>query len=117
MQYHLIPYLPQLFDIIIDYWHEHLEHILALVEEVSATASDAFNGYVTTVLPLLLSSLTVPKGVTVETMKIFSTGNGTPGYSAAQASLKPLEKTLSCHDALRATLRPHMHLVVPAFVS
>ena len=91
MRYHLIPYLPQLFEIIIDYWYEHLEHILALVEEVSATASDAFGGYVTTVLPLLLSSLTVPKGVTVETMRILRTGINSPAYSAAQAALKPLE--------------------------
>ena len=98
--------MPQLFEIIIDYWHEHLEHILALVEEVSATASDAFGGYVI-IAPLLLSSLTVLKGVTVETMRILRTGVNSPVYSAAQAALKPLEKTLSCHDALRNTLRPH----------
>eukprot|EP00605_Chrysophyceae_sp_TOSAG23-4_P001470 GSChrysophyteH1.ASY1.ANO1.1606.1 assembled CDS len=97
VQYHLIPFLPDLFEIIQDYWVIHLEHILQLVEDVAATATDAFGAYVTTVLPLLLSSLVVPRDVNAEVMRI------------------PLEKTLSCHDALRSTLRPHMHLVVPAF--
>ena len=31
VQYHLIPYLPALFEIIKDYWTVHLEHILQLV--------------------------------------------------------------------------------------
>jgi phosphatidylinositol kinase/protein kinase (PI-3 family) len=57
VQYHLAPYLPALFDIIRDYWDQHLEHILALVENIAKTASDAFSGYVTVVLPLLLFQL------------------------------------------------------------
>ena len=120
VQYHLIPYLPALFEIIKDYWIEHLEHILQLVEDVAATSSDAFGSYVTVVLPLLLSSLVVPKDVTAETMKVLSRRKQggsmlSSKVVSAQVLLKPLEKTLSCHDALRNTLRPHMHLVVPAF--
>jgi len=123
VQYHLIPYLPALFEIIQDYWAQHLEHILQLVEDVAATASDAFGSYVTTVLPLLLSSLVVPKDVTAEMMATIGKRRAAEGPQsmpssyvvAAQVALKPLEKTLGCHDALRNTLRPHMHMVVPAF--
>lgn len=125
VQYHLTPYLPAMFEIITTYWHDHTEPILALVEEVSATASDAFSHYVPVVLPLLLQSLTVPTNVTASTMRAWASGGLVPArvgahpgadvYSTAQAYLRPLEKILSCHDALRNTLRPHMHLVLPEF--
>ena len=119
VQYHLTPYLPAMFDIITTYWHDHTEPILALVEEVSATASDAFSHYVPVVLPLLLQSLTVPANVTAATMRTWATG-GQPTrvgssqlgqadvYTTAQAYLRPLEKILSCHDAVRA-LSPSYH--------
>lgn len=123
VQYHLIPYLPALFEIIQDYWSQHLEHILQLVEDIAVTCSDAFGSYVTTVLPLLLSSLVVPKDVTAETMAVIGKRRAAEAPQsmpssyvvAAQVALKPLEKTMGCHDALRNTLRPHMHMVVPAF--
>lgn len=63
VRYHITVYLPGIFDIVRDYWDEHLEHILCLVEEIALTAADAFSPYVTVVLPLLLASLSCPRGV------------------------------------------------------
>jgi FKBP12-rapamycin complex-associated protein len=105
VHHNVAPFLPALFEIIRDYWSEHLEHILILVEEIAATATDAFWNYIPIVLPLLLSSLSVPKGFTKESI-------------LKQDSLSPplssLQKTLHCYNSLRGILRPHIHLIVPA---
>lgn len=116
VQYHLAPYLPALFDIIKEFWGQHLEYVLVLVESIAKTASDAFGVYVTVVLPLLLSSLTPPKEITELSLKTAfgSTGASVAAVTHVEYIMKPLEKTLACHDALRGTLQSHMHLVVPA---
>jgi hypothetical protein len=111
VQYHITSYLPTIFDIVKDYWEEHLEHILSLVEEIAVTATDAFTspGYMDIILPLLLSSLAVPRGLTASSFK-----GQVPRQPTPSQALKPLEQTLSCVNALRVILVPHLHLVVPA---
>jgi FKBP12-rapamycin complex-associated protein len=119
----IAPFLPTLFEIVHDYWNEHLGHILILVEELAATATDAFGKYVHVVLPLLLSSLAVPKGITAAALKAAAPASGAMGFVDAQPSplpsslphpLRPLEQTLRCYNSLRGVLRPHIHLIVPA---
>ena len=126
----IAPFLPTLFEIVHDYWNEHLGHILILVEELAATATEAFGNYLHIVLPLLLSSLTVPKGITAASLKAFSpptatNGSGIGGDKDPQLHvplpstspshpLQPLEQTLRCYNSLRGVLRPHIHLIVPA---
>jgi len=62
VEYHIAPYLSTLFDIIHDFWAEHLEYVLNLVEMIAVSAADSFSSYITIVLPLLLSSLVLPDG-------------------------------------------------------
>ena len=62
VEYHVSPYLQTLFEIIHDFWSEHLEHVLNLVEMIAISAPDGFSNYTTIVLPLLLSSLVLPDG-------------------------------------------------------
>jgi hypothetical protein len=109
VQYHITVYLPDIFDIIHDFWFDHLEQILYLVEEIAITASNQFGTYFTIVLPLLLSSINVPKNITALTFKkLLLTSPNTAVYL-----FKPLEQILSCCHALRTVLLPHLHLVVP----
>ena len=101
------------------------------MEELAATATEAFGTYLPVVLPLLLSSLTVPKGITAASLKAFSpptAANGAggggdkdthlhiplPSATSPSHPLQPLEQTLRCYNSLRGVLRPHIHLIVPA---
>jgi hypothetical protein len=104
IQFHVVPYLPALFDIIQDYWDEHLEYILSLVQELSCTAAESVAPFVSSILPLLVSSLVVPKGVVSGNLK------KTSGVSHV---LKPMELVLTCCDVLGTMLLNHMHMIVP----
>ena len=102
-QHHILPYLPSLFEIIHDYWNEHLEQVLYLVEEIASNGTDSFDTYVTTVLPLLLSSLVMPAEM-----------KRAPEWRNDLVHLRPLEQTLSCCNSLRSTLQQYIHLIIPA---
>ena len=88
-------------DILKEFWNEHLEYVLAIVQQIAITTSDTFSIYLPSLLPLLLSSITVPKGVTYTSLQ----GN-------ASTSLKSLERTLLCIQTLRISLRPHINLII-----
>ena len=66
------------------------------MEELAATATDAFGNFMPVVLPLLLSSLSVPKGLSAAMMiskDFLSISSPSP--------LAPLEQTLHCYNSLR----------------
>ena len=62
------------------------------VEELAATATDAFSSYIPVVLPLLLSSLSVPKGISAAVIN---------KKDLLVPPLKSLEQTLHCYNSLR----------------
>ena len=72
--------------------HIGLHHIA--VEELAATATDAFAIYVPVVLPLLLSSLSVPKGLSAANIE---------NKDILGSPLRGLEQTLHCYNSLRGT--------------
>lgn len=109
VQYHISVYLPAVFEIIHDFWFEHLEQVLILVEDIAVAASNQFGSYFTEVLPLLLSSIVAPKNMTTKSLKVALQLSG----QSAAALFKPLEQVLSCCNALRGSLLPHLHLVIP----
>ena len=62
------------------------------------------------ILPLLLSSISAPKNITPAGLKqALQTSSSSSAYL-----FKPLEQVLSCCNALRGILIPHLHLVVPS---
>lgn len=99
---HIAPYLPSIIDILKDYWADHLEYILSIVQQIALTSANTFSTFLPLLLPLLLSSLTIPRGLTASAIR------------EVRNVLKPLEQTLMCHVALRQSLRSHIHLFVPA---
>jgi hypothetical protein len=99
--HYITPYLPGILEILKDYWSEHLEYVLGIVQQIAITTTEAFAEYLPMLLPLLLSSLSVPREISSETMK----GN--------QNMLKPLEEMLNCLRVLRISLRTHIHLFIP----
>ncbi len=60
---HIAPYLPSIIDILKDYWAEHLEYILSIVQQIAITTAETFTAFLPLLLPLLLSSLAVPRWV------------------------------------------------------
>jgi phosphatidylinositol kinase/protein kinase (PI-3 family) len=102
VKFHIMPYLGSLIEIIHDNWKDHLKYVLALLEEIANTASEAFSNNVRTILPLLLSSLTVPKGLNSSHLKSNPT------------LLKPLELTLNCINSLQYSLKAHIDIIIPA---
>lgn len=68
------------------------------------------------VLPLLLSSLVVPRGISPSTFQESGIGvsahqQGRDGSGAASALMKPLEQALTCCGVLRLILLPHVRTV------
>ena len=60
---HIAPYLPAIIDILKTYWTEHLEYVLAIVQQIALTTAETFLAFLPMLLPLLLSSLAVPRSV------------------------------------------------------
>jgi phosphatidylinositol kinase/protein kinase (PI-3 family) len=99
--HYITPYLPGILEILKDYWSEHLEYVLGIVQQIAITTTEAFAEYLPTLLPLLLLSLTLPREISSEGLK------GNPNL------LKPLEEMLNCLRVLRISLRSHIHLFIP----
>lgn len=62
---HIAPYLPSIIDLLKAYWTEHLEYVLSIVQQIALTTSETFHTFLPMLLPLLLSSLTVPRYATL----------------------------------------------------
>ena len=140
MKYHLAPYLPNIFDIICEFWAEHLEYILHLVEEIARSAPDEVAVYLPRLMPLLLSTLSLPKnmhqtqsdpaslagGLVDSTASAYGTSS-VQGTVYAIATINPnpstsppptlvfrsLESTLLCVDGLCVMLKSQSHLIIP----
>ena len=61
VQYHFSAFLPMVLDIVCEFWTEHLEYILLLVEQIAEAAPDDLVVFLPRLMPLILSSLTLPK--------------------------------------------------------
>lgn len=57
----IAPFLPSIFEILKDYWTEHLEYVLSIVQQIALTTSETFTQFLPMLLPLLLSHLSVPR--------------------------------------------------------
>lgn len=98
---YIAPYMPSIIEILRKYWTEHLEYVLFIVQQVALSTSETFRTYLPMLLPMLLSSLTLPRGIT------------SIAYKANPSLLQPLEQTLLCHKFLRYALKDHIELYVP----
>ena len=83
-------------EILNDFWNDHLEHILAIVQQVAIKTSDSLTDHLPTLLPLLLSSICLPKRDKEREKSEVAVAKGfiDPVY-------KSLELTLQCHRTLR----------------
>ena len=60
-RYHLRDYVPRILDLVVEYWAQHLEQVVPLLEQVaSANAQEPMRPFATRALPLLLASLAPP---------------------------------------------------------
>ena len=98
--YHINPYLTNIVEILYDYWNDHLEHVLAIVQQVAMKTSDSLTDHLPTLLPLLLSSISLPKRDREKSMT-------TPSKGSNDSRFKPLEQTLQCHRTLREGMHVH----------
>jgi hypothetical protein len=57
----IAPYLPSIIEILKAYWTEHLEYVLSIVQQIALTTAETFSTFLPMLLPLLLSSLNVPR--------------------------------------------------------
>ena len=96
--YHINPYLTNIVEILCDYWNDHLEHVLAIVQQVAIKTSDSLTDHLPTLLPLLLSSISLPKKRDREKSVT------TPSKGSNDSMYKSLEQTLQCHRTLREGL-------------
>ena len=127
---HLHPFLPRLFDLVCTFWHYHTEQVLALVEELAASLRDQFRPFVPRLLPLLLESLVAPASDAAAAAaaaaasastgaghrpKVVSSGGVLDASTSYQeSSARTLKLVLRTMVRLRAMLRGHANVAVPA---
>jgi tetratricopeptide (TPR) repeat protein len=56
-QYHLAPYIKDIFDVLTDLWSDHIVHVLHLAESLNEYAYDEFSPYTPRLLKLILADL------------------------------------------------------------
>ena len=134
VHYHISSYLEMIFDIICNFWTDHLEYVLNLFEEIAFAVPDDLAQYLPRIVPLLLSTLTLRKTVrTYEGAHIpentplpnllgndISFMSNTPSpplpvptYVGSAEAYRDLESALLCIDRLCVVLRSQAHLIIP----
>ena len=118
---------PRIFDLVCDYWNDHTEQVLVLVEEMAVSVREKFRPFVPRLMPLLLKSLVLPTTVSASSRARASQQTaGAGAVSAAGGSGAPLgrpprrtrRRSSSCFD-LSLSCSPCCaitHLVVPALI-
>lgn len=56
-QYHMTPFVKDIFDVVQMFWKDHLDPVLNLVESLAVHVSDECTKYIPTLLPLILAGL------------------------------------------------------------
>lgn len=70
----IIPYLPDIFDVVYTYWEKNLSSLLTLVEHIFTVAKSEFTLYVPKLITLMLKALNSDKSIDREpTMEILDT--------------------------------------------
>ena len=128
---HLAPYIGPIFEVVTPFWDEHQSQILSLIEEMALASGEDFRPFIHRLLKLLLSSLVAPKldsGMKSMTKNMSNDlkdnktrqSSNLPASSQGQLmnfhslAFRPLERSLSCVDAMRYLLRPYLNLIIPA---
>jgi serine/threonine-protein kinase mTOR len=113
VKHHLRPFLSPIFDLICDYWSDHIEQCVTLVEKLAVYMREDFRLYVPKVLPWLLASLTpqrVQTGATTQSSGVSMWLMTSPNWEGK------LDLILHCLMVLRPVLHEHLHIVVPALI-
>ena len=55
-RYHLRDYVPRILDLVVEYWAQHLEQVVPLLEQVASDAQSPCGPSLPRALPLLLAS-------------------------------------------------------------
>ena len=123
-QYHLKPYVEEIFEVLSELWFDHIDHVLNLAEGLNQYAYDEFSPYIPRLLKLVLADISNTQH------QEFFTAN--PPEAPAQAPLSPvpsspsrqqnmhkdhatlksMERKLKCLCKLKNVLRPHIDMVV-----
>jgi FKBP12-rapamycin complex-associated protein len=125
---HLHMFLPRIFDLVCDYWNDHTEQVLVLVEEMAVSVREKFRPFVPRLMPLLLKSLVLPTTVSASSGARASQqtagagavsaagGSGAPLGEAPSTDAATLKLVLRSIAVLQPVLRDNLHLVVPALI-
>ena len=92
---HIRPYLDDIFLVIKEFWHQNLEQILTLIEEINLALKDEFIAYLPKVMPNLLDMLDVG----AERNRV--------------APLEAMQKCLHTLSVIGTNLSDHLHLIIP----
>ena len=107
---HIRPYLDGIFELIKEFWHENLEQILTLIEEINLALKDEFNVYIGKVLPLILRGIKNPSPRMRPVGRRSIQSTGAMERKVRESSIRKCLHTLS---VLGPNLSEHLHLVVP----
>lgn len=110
---HIRAFLPQMFEIVVDYWDENQEQVVPLVEEMALNLKEAFRPFAPRLLPLLLPCLSPPQPVLVA----MSSRNGYESDNRLLSRmLLRVKVILNTLKILRPVLVQYLHVVIPALM-
>lgn len=102
---HLRPYLPDIFDVVKEFWFtRHLSALCSLVERVAMAVPEDFRAYVPLLVRQVLAS--------IEAIDL----TGWNGNNSAAGDIERLELILKHVQGIKGVMGEYIHLVVPALV-
>ncbi len=109
--FHLRPFLPELFELIIDYWNDYLEQVVILMENMVVNLRETFATYAPRLLPILLQSIAPPSLLISE---LSSMGELASLSDASVASRRKLVTVLKSFHVIHPVMNLYLHVIIPA---
>ncbi len=120
VRHHMRPFLPELFELIIDYWNDNLEQVVILMENIVFHLREDFAPYAPRLLSLLLQSIAPPSLLISELTSIgaaMKLGRHTMILSEdGIASRRKLVAVLKCFCVIHRVMTLYVHVIIPALM-
>lgn len=132
IQWHIAPYMAQLYELISEYWNEHSKQVIELIESLAKYSYEEIKSYISNILNLILSSLILPRAdptrqltqtqtTTTTTTTIITISDNRKGSISSISndnilltSSKLIKPLLKCIGKMRNLLSSYLELVFPA---
>ncbi len=116
---HLRPFLPELFELIIDYWDDYLEQVVLLMVKMVTNLRETFAPYAPRLLPNLLQSIAPPSFLIYELSSLSKDRVPRSPETlkpTCVASRRKLVAVLKSFHVIHPVMNQYVHVIIPALI-